>query len=511
MIASIESQNKKIAKNTIMLYLRMALSMMVSLYSSRVILQVLGVNDYGLWNVVSGIVVMFQFLNSSMSGCSSRFISYEIGKGADGQPQNVFSAALTIHIILAFVIITLCESVGLWFLYNKLVVPIDRMNSAFIIFQLSVIGSFFTVTQVPYNASIIANERMNVFAYIELINVGLRLLILYLLVILPGDHLIVYGILTLCISVFIACLYRFYCMRYLNHCRFRLSFDAKIIKPMMSFSLWDLYGNGAVMARTQGVNMLLNMFFSVATNAASAVATSVQNAVMSFATNIIAAFRPQIVKNYAGDNWERMSTLINKAAIYTAILLLLFSIPLWVEMEYVLKIWLKSPPENALPFCRLVLFFNFFANFSTILVSGIHATGKIVRTSFINGTLYLLVIPFSYVAFKEGAGPNIAYCINIIAVCLGMVQNVFVLKKNVPVFSIAKYLRIVAKLTMTGVALLAISLVLIDLLESSFIRVCIVAVLNTFLLISISFVWILDSDDEKIIKTKMMNVFRRVK
>ena len=508
MTSNTETQNKRIAKNTIALYVRMAFSMAVGLYSSRVVLQVLGVTDFGLWNVVAGVVTMFQFLNSSMSGCSSRFISYELGKGERGCPQKIFSVALTIHIIIALVIVLLCETVGLFFLLNKLVISENRLHAAFVVFQLSVVGSFFTVTQVPYNASIIANEKMNIFAYIELLNVFLRLAILFLLEALPGDHLIVYGELMLGISIFIAFLYRVYCVRCLNYCKFKLSLEPKAVKAMLSFSLWDLYGNGAVMARTQGVNMLLNMFFSAAMNAASAVATSVQNATMALAANVVSAFRPQIVKCCACKDYKRMTTLINNAAIYTTILLLLFSIPLWVEMDFVLKLWLKDPPEYASTFCRLILVFNLFANLSSVVVAGVHATGKIKRTSFVNGTLYLLVIPFSYFVYMYGGGASAPYYFNIGAVCLGMIQNIFVLRKNVPFFSVVDYIKIVAKFIIMGTLLFVGLSALGDYIKCSIIRFSVICCLNCVLLLVVSVVWIFDKSDQSMIKNKLTNMFR---
>lgn len=509
-MAEISKNKNRIAKNALYLYARMFLSMGISLFTSRIILNTLGILDYGIWNVVGGVIVMFSFLNSSMVGCTNRFLSFELGRKDLCKLQKVFSTSLNIHILIAFLILILGETIGLWFLHEKLIIPENRVFAANVVYQLSIISSIISITQVPYNAMIIANERMNIYAYIEILNVILKLLIVYMLYISPWDKLITYSILTLSISIIIAAIYRIYCIKHFHSCKYQFKIEKNIALPMISFSGWDLYGNAAVMARTQGVNMLLNIFFTAAMNAASAIATQVQTAVGSFATNILSAFRPQIVKNYANGNKQIMVELIREAAIYTTFLLLLLALPLIFEIKYVLQLWLKEPPFYATILCQYTLIFNIIANLSTVLVSGIHATGYIKRSSFINGTCYLLVIPFAYFAYRAGFEAYYAYLFNIIAVCLGMIQNLFTLNKYIPEF---KKITFITNIIIRNIIIISFIYIIVrilqDKIQQSFIRLCITTVVTTCILTISTFQLILNENERKFIKEKTKKILRR--
>lgn len=510
MIISKVSDNNRIVKNTMFLYVRMFFSMAVSLYTSRVVLQTLGVLDYGIWNVVAGVIIMFSFLNASMSGCTSRFLAYELGEKNWHKIQSIFSAALTIHIIIALVILFLGETIGLWFLQNKLVIPDDRIQAAYIIYQFSIISSIISILQVPYNAMIIANERMHVYAYIEILNVLLRLFVIYLLIIVKADKLIVYGFLMMIVSIFIFLTYYVYCRHKVKDCKFRLSLDKKTVIPMLSFSGWDLYGNASIVARTQGVNMLLNIFFTATMNASSGIATQVQSVVMSFASNILLAVRPQIIKSYAAGDNQRLIMFIKKVSIFTTLLLVFFTLPLLIEINFVLALWLKHPPIYAGVFCRYVLVFNVIANLSAVLVTGIHATNKIKRSSIINGTCYLLVLPLTYIAFRMGAKPYIPFGINVIAVILGMSQNMYALHKYVRDFSIRDYVQNVL-LKIVGVSMVVFIIVIIVSIpfEPSFGRLLLVFLLNSILLFFFSYRFIFDKPDKAFIRQKIKQTFKK--
>lgn len=434
--------NKRIARNTMMLYFRMLLSMFISLFTSRIILDVLGVVDYGIQNVVGGIIGMFSVLNSSMGGATSRFITFEIGNGDSNKIKNIFSTALTVHIIIALVIVLLGETIGVWFLENKLQIPNERMFAARVIYQFSIIGIFLSITQVPYHAMLIAHERMDVYAKIEILNSLLRIFnIIVISNVKNIDTLILNGILMLSMSTINILIYRIYCIRKIPESRYAFRWCWKEVKPMLNYSGWDLYGNISVMARTQGVSMLLNMFFGPIVNAASGIATQVQNAVMSFAGNILSAFRPQIVKSYATGDYNRTTYLVINAAKICFVLLLLISLPLMVEMPYILSIWLKEVPEYSVIFCRLTLTFNFLANMSSVVISAIHATGKIKRPSLINGTLYILVIPISYIFYKLDFAPWVSYAINVFMVMLGLLSNVYTLKLHMVGFGFYNFIK----------------------------------------------------------------------
>ncbi len=432
--------NKRIAKNTLLLYVRMAFSMAVSLYTSRIVLSTLGVEDYGIYGVVGGIVALFSFLNASMSGCTSRFLTFELGRKDNERLCKTFSMAMYVHIAIALAVLILAEPIGLWFMHYKMQIPTDRMFAAQIVFHLSVLSMMAGVTQVPYNASLISHERMDVYAYVEMANVVLRLLIIYLLQVLDYDKLILYAILVFAVSISIAMFYRIYCIRHFMECRIHKGWYPDIFKSMLSFSGWDLYGNLSVTLRTQGVNMMLNVFFGPVMNAAASIAASVQAAVAAFAQNVTTAVRPQIIKRYASGERDSMVSLIRNAIKLNFLILLLITAPLIVELHFILHIWLGQVPDYTVSFCMFTLLFNFFASLSTILVTGIHATGKIFRPSVINGTLYLLVIPISYFTFRLGGEAWISYLFNVLAVVCGMLSNAYTLNLYVKEFPLMKFL-----------------------------------------------------------------------
>jgi len=501
------NRNKRIAKNTCFLYVRMLFSMVISLYTSRVILKTLGIEDFGLYNVVAGVVSMFSFLTVSMGSATSRFLTYELGNENHLRLQNVFSAAVTIHLIIALCVLLLGETLGLWFLQYKLVIPESRMYAANIVYQFAIFSSILSIIQVPYSAMIMANERMNVYAYIEIVNVLLKLIVVFLLVIISTDKLIVYSFLLSSVTFVVLLMYWLYCRRRLSGCSFHLSWNKEYVYPMLSFSGWDLYGNASVLARTQGVNILLNMFFGSVLNAASGIATQVQNAVMSFASNVLSAIRPQIIKSYTVRDDQRMLYLINKASVYTSILLLLFTFPLLVDTEFILTLWLDKVPPYSVVLCRYVLLFNLFANLSSVVISGIHATGKIKRPSIINGTFYLSVIPYSYVLFKMGGEPQIAYIYNIFAVVCGMLSNIWTLHLFIPSFSLKKYFtNILCKILLVGSIVLLLTYIFSLCFEVGWIRLFCITSFSTILLLLATYYILMDSQEKKQVIMKIKQI-----
>lgn len=395
-----ESNNKRIAKNTIMLYIRMLLSMVVGLYTSRVVLQTLGVEDYGIYGVVGGVVSMMGFLNASMSGATSRFITFELGRGNIQRVRDTFSSAMIIHIGIALLVILLAETVGLWFLCNKLVIPEGRMTAAHWVYQCSIISAGVGITQTPYTAVVMSREKMDIYAYMELLNVSLKLGIVYLLVIGNFDKLILYAILTLAVSVFMAMLYRVYCIRKFEESRFKWVWDKGLLKPMMSFSVWDLYGNMSFSLVQQGRSFIVNMFFGVVVNAACGIATTVQGVLQGFSGNVVNAIRPQIIKSYASNDKERVQSLIINGTQYSTLLMMLICVPLILNMDSILNLWLGTVPKFASSFCILLLVNSIIGTISSYMIIGIHATGR-VKTFIVTGTLSLMQIPLLYIVFKN--------------------------------------------------------------------------------------------------------------
>lgn len=489
------SDNKRIASNTMYLYLRMIFSLVVKLYTSRVILEVLGVMDYGLWNLVAGLVSLFVFLNISMAGCTNRFISHELGKKDSRDIQSVFSSALTIHLLIALLVFVLSETAGLWLLENKLVIPEDRLQVCRVIFQLSLINLVFSIIQVPYNAMIMSHERMSVFARLDIMDVSLRLLIVLILPYLSIDKLLLLGSLTTVLCLLMFSIYRFYCITHFSGCRFILSRDWSMVRPMLVYSGWDLYGNASVVARTQGVSMLLNIFFTATMNAANGVAVSIQTAVMSFGRSVHSAFRPQIFKSYAAGNSSRTCLLIYKCASFTTALLLLMIVPLEIEIDYILHLWLGQPPLFAASFARMILLFYLVIGIADTIQMGIHAVGNIKCLSIVNGTIYLSVLPLSYCIFQLGGEPWSTY---LLALILSVISFAFVslhLHSLMPCFSASRILSIFWRVSMVGGFAYAVGKGVAMLMPSSFARLFVITAITTVIISFGSYMIVFDADD----------------
>ena len=435
------SSNRTIAKNTLMLYMRMALTMAVSLYTSRVILSVLGVVDDGIYNIVGGAVGMFMFLNGALSGATSRFLTYELGKDNKERLKQTFSAALMVHIILAIVILILLETVGLWLLDKKLVIPDDRMHAAKVVYQLSAFATLLSITQVPYSASIISHEKMGTFAYMSLLEVTLKLLICYLIKISPMDKLITYGILVLCVRTLVRMIYRVYCIRHFEECHFHIVKDWNLIKPILSFSSWDLMGNFSSMARDQGVSVVLNMFFGPAINSAAGKAGVICTAVNGFSQNFLTAIKPPIVKSYAMCNIRKMEELMITASKYSYSLLMLLSLPFFFESQFVIDLWLENPPEYSAIFCSLGLGFGLLVAIFLPLVYAIHASGDIRFMSVVNGSIWVSVVPITYVFLWLGWSPIVPYVAKYFLLLFVVISNLHSVKKNIPEFDRGMFLK----------------------------------------------------------------------
>ena len=456
-MSEISSNNKRIAKNTMMLYIRMLLSTVVSLYTSRVVLQTLGVEDYGIYGVVGGVVAMFSFLNSTMAGATSRFLTFEMGKGDKERLKATFSSALIIHIGIALLVLILAETVGIWFLNNKLVIPEGRMEAAHWVLQFSVLGMIVGFTQVPYNAAIIAHEKMDVYAYVELIHVFLKLGIVYLLWIGNFDKLILYAFLTLAVNVIVAMIYRIYCIRHYEESKFNAHLDKDISKNILSFSLYNLLGNLGVVVNTQGTNFVINMFFGVVYNAAASIGTTISGVVTGFASNIMTAFRPQITKSYAQDNIPEFQSLLSWAIKSILLIYSLIAIPVGFAIDEILSLWLVEVPVYADVFCQLLLISIFFETTRFIIIMGIHATGIVKLVSIFSGITFCLNPFIIYLLYSLNLPPAYAYISVIFVNIILSIINIFILKHNEPRVSLRKL--VTAILQVIFVALITIGIV----------------------------------------------------
>ena len=435
------SSNKTIAKNTLLLYLRMALTMLVSLYTSRVIQSVLGVIDDGIYSIVGGVVSMFLFLNGALSGATSRFLTFELAREDKERLKKTFSAALLVHIILAIVIFVLLETVGLWLLNHKLVIPEDRMHAARVVYQLSAFATLLSITQVPYSASIISHEKMGTFAYMSILEAVLKLLICYLIVVSPIDKLITYGILILAVRTLVIMIYRVYCIRKFEECRFSIVKDWGLIKPILTFSGWDLLGNLSITARDQGVDVIMNMFFGPAINSAAGKAGVICNAVNGFASNFLTAIRPPILKSYSIGNIRKMEELMVDASKYAYSLLILLSVPFFFESQFVINLWLKNPPEYAALFCVVDLVMVLIIALFRPLTYAIHASGRIRFMSIANGIIFLSSVPIAYFLLLTGKNPIAPWIAKCVLQLLVSMFNLYCVKRNIPEFNVAFYLK----------------------------------------------------------------------
>lgn len=417
------SNNKRIAKNTLLLYFRMMLMMAVALYTSRVVLSTLGVEDYGIYNVVGGFVSMFCFLNGAMSGGTQRFISFALGKGDKEELRKIFSTCFLTHALIALLIFLLAETVGLWFVIEKLNIPDDRMTATVWVYQCSILSSIVMILSMPYNAEIVAHEKMSAFAYISIFEAFLKLGIAFLLLLGNCDRLILYAILHLAVSIIIRCIYTNYCNRKFEESHYTRIWDKSLFSKILYFCGWNLWGNMSVVLMTQGLNVVLNMFFGPAVNAARALAVQVQGAVHQFSTNFQMALNPQITKQYAANNITQMHLLIFRSAKFTFFLLLCISLPIFLETPRLLSIWLKDVPDYTIIFVRLMMCVTLIDATSNSLVIAANATGKIKKYQMVVGGILLMIVPLSYAALKLFPNPALAFVIHIfIAVCAYMAR-----------------------------------------------------------------------------------------
>lgn len=393
-------KNKRIAKNTLLLYVRMLFMLVISLYTSRVVLNTLGVVDYGINNVVGGVIAMLGFLTNSLGAASSRYITYDLGKGDMSVMKKTFGNILTIHFILAAIILVIGETLGLWFMSTQLQIPQERETAAMWVYQFSIFSSVLAVISVPYNATIIAHEKMSAFAYISIIDAVLKLLIVYLLVVIPYDKLIIYAILFFCIQVFDRVVYGIYCTKHFEETHTKLRYNGKLFREIFAFAGWTMNGNLAVMGYTQGLNILLNIFFGPAVNAARGIAVQVQGICQQFCSNFQMALNPQLTKSYAQRDLDNMHRLLVKSSKFSFYILFFIVLPLIFKAEFVLKLWLGIVPEHTITFLRLILVVGLLYTLSNPIIVSVHATGLLKKFQTIEGTMLLTIVPIAYILLK---------------------------------------------------------------------------------------------------------------
>lgn len=433
------STNKRIAKNTLYMYLRMIVVMIVSLFTTRIVFRALGVDDYGLYNVVGSIIVLFGFINSGLTTATRRYITAEIANGDTDSQQNVFNLSLCAHGLIAIIIFILAETVGLFLVNYTLNIPEDRIMAANVVYQLTVLTALWNVFQAPFQAAITAFERMNIYAYLSILDVALKLVIAYIVLIYSGDKLIVYSILIFA-SVFITTFAtRLYCIKKFDICRFKRPHNRILLKEMFGYMGWSLMGQFVVVLTSQGVSMLVNVFFSVAANAAMGISNQITNVVNQFVTNFQVAFQPQITKQYVTKQYDSLNTLALRASRFSSYLVLIFMVPIAFQIENFLTIWLGDYPEFAVEFCLLTLLCIFIDSISAPLWMIAFADNNIKKYQTVMASIYAFNFIGAWISLKLGFPPYSVIIVRCLVYSSAVIARVILVKEKMNEFSISKW------------------------------------------------------------------------
>lgn len=435
-----ESNSKRIAKNTLLLYFRMILIMVVSLYTSKIILNELGVEDFGIYNLVAGVVILFSFLSNAMITATQRYLSIAIGKKDEKYIQAVFSTSLLSHFFLIFFIFLAAETIGLWLINAKLEIPADRMSATNFVYQLAILTTCVNIICIPYNASIIANERMSFFAYVSIVETFLKLAVVWALAITPGDKLVIYSFLLLLVAIVIDIAYWYYCQRFLLANKFYLKTNKKLFVELTSFSVWNLFGGLADIGYKQGTNIILNLFWGVSINAVLGITNQIRNALVPFIGNLQLAVNPQMVKSYALGDYEYFKILVYRISKYSYFLMLIIVFPIIFNIDLILELWLKNPPEHTAIFAILTSVYCLVDSLTGPLWAAMQAGGKIKRFQIVTGICLLLNLPVSYLFLMYGYAPSVVLIIQIVITGFTVGVRVLFVKYYLQ-FSIRNYVR----------------------------------------------------------------------
>ena len=453
--------NKRIAKNTIFLYFRMLFLMLISLYTSRVILDALGVEDYGIYNVVGGFVSMFALISAALTSACTRFLNFELGKGDPERQNVVFSTAVTIQWGLAILVAVLSEAIGVWYVNNVMVLSPERLTAANWCFQFSIFNFCMNLITVPYNASIIAHEKMKAFAYVSIFQGLAQLGISFMVYYEPFDRLVFYALMLMVLQFLIRYMYQVYCRKHFKECHYRFIVDKPLLKHMFSYSLWHLVGNGAAVLKNHGVNLVLNFFFGPAVNAARGLANHVDGAVNQFASNFMMAMNPQITQSYSRGDLKGMFQLVNRGSRFSFYLLFVLALPVIINADYILHIWLKEVPAHTVTFIQLTLISMMITSVSGPLITAQNATGNVRNYQLVVGGILLLNLPLSYIFLRLGMIPEIVVVVAIAVEILAFLARMYMIPLTIKEFQPRLFLRDVI-LKCCAVVLLTVPIPLLE-------------------------------------------------
>lgn len=482
--------------------------MLVSLYTVRVVLEVLGAEDYGIYNVVAGVVTMFSFLSGAMATASQRYFSFDLGKKDYEQLKKTFSVSFVIYMLIALIVVVLAETIGLWFVYNKLVIPADRIQAARWIYHAAIISFVFTILTTPYMALIIAHEDMNIYAYVSIVEAVLKLALVFILPLLNADKLIMYGILMAVVVIINTTLYRTICKKKYPECKAKLQWDKGLFTELISYTGWNMFGASVGVFKNQAVNIVLNQFFNPVVIAARSIAIQVNAAVNSFSQSFSTAVRPQIIKHYASESYEEMNKLVFRSCKMTFFLMCIMTLPMLLEMPYILNIWLKNVPQYAVIFTQLALLDALIDSVSYPLMAAAQATGRIKLYQAVVGLVLLLNVPLSLLALYVGFSPVSVFIVAILLTVTAFIVRLCILKKLL-VFSIVSFLSsVIAPLLISSSAVYALLVFVVPLFDQSFLRVLFTTGMST-ILCSAAFFTMMSKSEKKVVLTKIGNKFGR--
>lgn len=506
------NQNKLILKNAFFLYVRIIFSIGISLFSSRIILKELGVVDYGIYSVVGSVVVVIGFLNSSLSGATNRFLSVSQVDNLIENKRKVFNTCSIIHFLIAIGVVVFLEIFGTYFIKYSVNIPLSKINEALIVFHLSVASVFFLITKIPFESALISNEKMTAYAYISIFESTLKVVFAFILIYAPFNKLIFYAATVLISSVIIRIITVLYCLYSFQECRFRFIFDKHLGKKIAKFFIFDLYGNMSVVAKTSGLDIVQNRFFGVVFNASSAVNNQVVGAMTLLSQSFLSAVKPQIFKNYASGNIDRVVFLISMVSKYSCFLILIVSIPIYLNLDYILNLWLENPPLYANQLIKITIGINLINSFFSPYIYVIHASGRVGKLSFITGTNYILILPISYMMLTLFLDPIIPYFISISVSLINGVIIFILSKKLIPILSFKHF---IAKILLKNMFLIFILFYILNII-SEFMKISSIAsficfsILSTMIIIICVYLFVADIEIKRQIKCRALSFLNNI-
>lgn len=503
------NNNKRIAVNTLFLYIRMLFTMAISLYTSRVILKVLGADDFGIYNVVGGVVVLFSFLTNAMTSSTQRFLNYNLGLNDRTKISNVFNTAIQTHLTILFIVLFCSETIGLWFVQTHLNIPSERMLAANWVYQMSIIATLINIIVIPFRASIIAAERMSIFAIASIIEVSLKLISVSVLVYISQDKLIAYSISIVCVSLITFFIYKVQCNKKLTFTKLRFHWDKRQYTEMLSFSGWYFLGGMANVASNQGINIIINIFFSVGVNAAVGIANQVKTAVLTFTSSFQTAFNPQIVKMYAVKDINRLIVLLFRSSKFSYFLLIIILFPIIFFCDEILALWLYDVPQYAVIFTQLVVISAILDVLSSPLMTAVGATGKVKNYQIGVSMIIMADLPLTYIAFKGGLSPTYAFIIKLIVSIFVYIFRLYYVRKYIK-FDITDYLRkVIQPCIMVSLLSLPIPLFLQEMSTSIMSTISLIVLNEIIVCLLIIFVG-LDNDERVFFKQSSIKITKKL-